>query len=48
MWGKRAIAVSTKRWVYGHKLICAGRAEYEAASSASTTMWWEDEVKKML
>ncbi len=46
--GEWAIAVLAKRWMYGYKLNYTGRAEDGAASSTSTTMWWEDEIKKLL
>jgi hypothetical protein len=37
-----------KGWMYGLKLSYTGRAEDEAASLTSTTLWWEYKIKKVL
>jgi hypothetical protein len=48
IWSERAIAMLAKRWVYGHKLRCAGRAEDGTASFTSTTLWRKNEIQKVL
>jgi hypothetical protein len=42
------MAVLAKKRGYGYKLTDAGRAEDGAALLTSTTVWWEDEVKRVL